>query len=119
RQLVSQVRNEPCLRSSAPSSCLLLAKLLALEKIGLYGRNTTFEADHYIGAIAKPSRIKASSPSSNSKRPTYSLFPFIRGLQRTEEEQKYYREGKPDMGRYLFEQRNSNRYQKAKKRWNS
>ncbi|CAD5336165.1 unnamed protein product (mitochondrion) [Arabidopsis thaliana] len=45
-------------------------------------KNTTFEADHYIGAIAKPSRIKASSPSSNSKRPTYSLFPFIRGLQR-------------------------------------
>jgi hypothetical protein len=27
---------------------------------------------HYIGAIAKPSRIKVSSPYS--KRPTYSLF---------------------------------------------
>lgn len=30
-ELVSQVRNEPCLRSRAPSSCLLLAKLLALD----------------------------------------------------------------------------------------
>ena len=34
-----------------------------------------FKADHYIGAIAKPSRIKASSPYS--KRPTYSpIFPL-------------------------------------------
>ncbi|EEF45989.1 conserved hypothetical protein [Ricinus communis] len=30
------------------------------------------DSDHYIGAIAKPSRIKASNPYSNSKRPTYS-----------------------------------------------
>nr|GEX71378.1 hypothetical protein [Tanacetum cinerariifolium] len=30
-ELVSKVRNEPCLRSRATSSCLLLAKLLALD----------------------------------------------------------------------------------------
>jgi hypothetical protein len=34
---------------------------------------TTLKADVYIGGIAKPSRQKASSSSSKTKLPTYSL----------------------------------------------
>ncbi|KAK3413289.1 hypothetical protein EUGRSUZ_I01857 [Eucalyptus grandis] len=79
-ELVSQVRNEPCLQSRATSACLLLAKLLELDNkhSSIVKRLLIRPTTTYIGAIAKPSRIKASSPySSNSKRPTYSLFPFF------------------------------------------
>ena len=55
---------------------LLLAKLDALEQRheGMIGIHTPLKADYYIGAIAKPSRQKASSSSSNKKLPTYSPF---------------------------------------------
>ncbi|KAI3702130.1 hypothetical protein L6452_27859 [Arctium lappa] len=49
------------------------------RKLNLMLKDIEVKGTERIGAIAKPSRIKASSPYSNRKRPTYSL---IRALDR-------------------------------------